>query len=372
MEESLGECYYDPDYMRDYRADLIRLVACIAVIMSHFFILTDFHSTAFSGFAMWCQGVGASFLVGSDLYMMLTGYLCCYRSFSLSGYRGWYKIMFSYVMMSLLMIFVQYYFSPVPFTIVEGLKGIIAFNTIPYAWYIEMWIGLFLLSPLLNILFHACRDRKQKKLMILILFLMCCPAEFTNRYGLYILPEYWCDFYPICLYMAGCYARQYGRLISHSYILLFCLSIPFILIFCPTLNIILSTGTYKHLLGDRGGIFYLPLSIMVFFSILNIPFSINRRVKKILAFLSRCSFDIFLSSAIVDSIVYPWLKSCTSFSQEELGYWLPMLVIAIYTLSLVLALVKKTVISIIRYVFGIIGKWCFNGYKIELLRRFIF
>lgn len=345
----------DNKYERDYRADLIRLVACIAVMLSHFFILTDFHSTTFRGFAMWSQGVGVSFLVGSDLYMMLTGYLCCYRPFSVSGYRGWHKVMISYVMMSLLMILVQYFSSPTQITITEGLKGILAFNTIPYAWYIEMWIGLFLLSPLLNMLFHACRDKRQKKFMILIIFLICCPAEFTNRYGLYVLPEYWCDFYPICLYMTGCYARQYGRLISRSYVCVFCVSILFILILCPTLNIILSTETYKHLLGDRGGIFYLPLSIMVFFSILNVPFSINRGFKKILAFLSKYSFDIFLSSAIVDSIVYPWLKSYTSFSQAELGYWLPILVIVIYTLSLALALAKNTIISIGGYVFGTIG-----------------
>ncbi len=342
--------------VRDYQADLIRLIACLAVISSHFFILTDFHSTPFSGFAMWSQGVGASFLVGSDLYMMLTGYLCCYRSFSLSGYRGWYRVIMSYVIMSIVIILIQYHSSPTQATVIEGVKGIFAFKTIPYAWYIEMWIGLFLLSPLLNILFHACKDKKQKKFMILILFLICCPAEFTNRYGLYILPQYWCDFYPVCLYMTGCYIRQYGGFIPRFYVWLLGIGILLILILCPTLNIVLSTQTYKQFLGDRGGMFYLPLTIMVFLFIFNISSNINLKTRNALAFLSRCSFDIFLSSAIVDSIVYPWLKSYHSISQEKLGYWFPIIVIIIYTFSLILALIKKTIVSIIGYIFNITGK----------------
>lgn len=345
--------------MRSYQADLIRLVACLAVIMSHFFILTDFHSTAFDGFAMWSQGVGASFLVGSDLYMILTGFLCCYRSFSSNGYQGWRKVVFSYLIMSLLMIFIHWYSLPTSVTIIKGLKGILSFTTIPYAWYIEMWIGLFLLSPLLNILFHACGERRKKKLMILILFLICCPAEFTNRYGLYILPEYWCDFYPVCLYMIGCYIRKYGNNLTYFHILLLTIGILLILILCPTLNLVLSTDTYKHFLGDRGGIFYLPLSVMVFMFLLNIPFNISIKVKNILAYLSRYSFDIFLASAMVDSIIYPWLKSF-SLTQEELGWLLPVIVIVIYILSLVLALTKDMIIKIIyygyRYLLGCILK----------------
>ena len=356
MEESIGKCYYIED-MRDYRADIIRLVACIAVIMSHFFILTDFNSTAFNGFAMWCQGIGASFLVGSDLYMMLTGYLCCYRSFSVSVYRRCYKIIGSYIIMSIFMIIVKWYFSPTLSTVVNGIKGIFSFTTIPYAWYIEMWLGLFFLSPFLNILFHACRDKNQKKFMILVLFLICCPAEFTNRYGLYILPEYWCDFYPICLYMLGCYARQYSRGTLYSYIWLFGILIILILILCPTLNIALSTDIYKHFLGDRGGIFYLPLSVLIFLFILNIPVYINLKMRKLLVFLSKYSFDIFLSSAIVDLIIYSWIKLHYSVSQVELGWWLPVIVIVIYTTSLILALVKKTIVNSVVYIFNVIKSW---------------
>lgn len=41
----------------------------------------------------------------------------------------------------------------------SGLK-ILDFSAIPYAWYIEMWIGLFLFTPFLNLLYEAIPTQK--------------------------------------------------------------------------------------------------------------------------------------------------------------------------------------------------------------------
>lgn len=47
-----------------------------------------------------------------------------------------------------------------------GMK-ITDYSAIVYAWYIEMYIGLFLLTPFLNRAYQAIPTRKQKDVLLL-------------------------------------------------------------------------------------------------------------------------------------------------------------------------------------------------------------
>lgn len=45
---------------------------------------------------MFLQGMLQSFEIGSDLYMILTGFLCCNKLFGLKFYRSGLKVVLSY------------------------------------------------------------------------------------------------------------------------------------------------------------------------------------------------------------------------------------------------------------------------------------
>lgn len=87
-------------------------------------------------------------------------------------------------------------------------------SAIPYGWYIEMWIGLFLLTPFLNILYRHIPNQKQKLVLLGTLFLITALPDWTNRYGLHLVPEFWVNCFPLFFYFAGAYIREYQPSIS--------------------------------------------------------------------------------------------------------------------------------------------------------------
>lgn len=159
---------------------------------------------------MFLQGMLASIVVGSDIYMILTGYLCCNKTFGAKFYRSGIKVIASYLFFSLLTIIVNRYLIHSGMTWASGIKGIFSFSTIPYAWYIEMWIGLFLLAPFLNIWYKALPNKRMKIYLIILLLALTALPDFFNRYGLYIVPGFWESIYPVCFYFCGCFILNYS------------------------------------------------------------------------------------------------------------------------------------------------------------------
>lgn len=77
-----------------------------------------------------------------------------------------------------------------------------------------MWIGLFLLTPFLNILYRHIPNQKQKLVLLGTLFLITALPDWTNRYGLHLVPEFWVNCFPLFFYFAGAYIREYQPSIS--------------------------------------------------------------------------------------------------------------------------------------------------------------
>ena len=61
-------------------------------------------------------------------------------------------------------------------------KELLAFTGAPHAWYVEMYIGLFLLILFLNVLYHGLTSRRQKQVLILTLLAVTALPALTNLY----------------------------------------------------------------------------------------------------------------------------------------------------------------------------------------------
>lgn len=286
---------------------------------------------------MFLQGILKSFGIGSDLYMLLTGFLCLNKEFSLKFYKSGIKVILSYLFFSVLTIAVKKYYFHYDLTWLQGFMGILSFDTIPYAWYIEMWIGLFLMAPFINLLYKAIPSRKMKQWLILILFLLTAPPDFANRYGMYLFPAFWEHMYPVMFYLAGCYIREYRPKFPKWKLTLCILGI---IVTEPLFNLAVSHPTYIQILGDRNGIACVPLAILLFLSFYDVRLS-SSRARLAFETISLRSLDIFLCSSIFDAAIYPFFKSRFYENQPQFGIYALAIIPCIFLLSFCIASAKR-------------------------------
>ena len=72
-----------------------------------------------------------------------------------------------------------------------------------------MWIGLFLLTPFLNLLYKAIPDQKQKLILVGTLYIMTALPDLLNRYGVHLVPGFWQQCFPLTFYFIGAYIHEY-------------------------------------------------------------------------------------------------------------------------------------------------------------------
>ena len=88
-----------------------------------------------------------------------------------------------------------------------------------------MYLGLFLLTPFLNLIFNNLKSQKDAKILLLVLFVMIglcgivniynfestewwkCPSSDNDYFQ--IIPKWWGSIYPIFYYFLGAYLRKY-------------------------------------------------------------------------------------------------------------------------------------------------------------------
>ncbi|MGI6030502.1 MAG: acyltransferase [Eubacteriales bacterium] len=148
------------------------------------------------------------------LFMVLTGYFQYRKQLNWRFYKGILPILASYGFISILAIAFRIWYWKEELSWFQWLCTIFDFTGDWYSWYVEMFIGLFLLIPFLNILYHGLPGKREKQLLIgILLFLTALPSLVSTFSAggrmLDILPDYWLDIYPISYYYIGAYLREY-------------------------------------------------------------------------------------------------------------------------------------------------------------------
>ena len=155
------------------------------------------------------------FYVSVPLFMMLTGYLNCNKTPTKQYYIGMVRVLVAYLVFSIITILFRKYYLAEDLDLLRWIKRIFNYSAIPYAWYIEMWIGLAMLAPFLNYMYKGIPTRNQKLLLLGSLFAMTSLPDLFNRYGLYLVPAYFSKAaYPLMFYFIGCFIREYQPLVK--------------------------------------------------------------------------------------------------------------------------------------------------------------
>lgn len=346
---------------RNASMDIIRIVAAFTVLSVHFFLHNGFYSQIVEGVPMYIMVLMRTlFSVCVPLFMILTGYLMSHKTLSRKYYSGISKTLIVFVLATLACMIFKTVHDNEPFSLKSFILGTLDFTGANYSWYIEMYIGLFLLVPFLNLAYNKLKNKRQKQVLVLTLvFLTIIPTLFnifnfdnpawwsdpkSSDTFAKLVPSWWMGFYPIAYYFTGCYIREYGiKLKTRSMLVLFLLAI---LIF-GTFNFYRSYGTtfksgiYVYWYGFEPYI----LSVLLFVLLSRIKTdNMNEKVKFVLWKVSDLALGIYLISYIFDMLVYPVLNEKITTMTDRLPFYfvtVPIVFICSMLASAVLNIAAK-------------------------------
>lgn len=288
--------------------DIIRSIAILFVIIIHSIAILGTMDKLTLSYS-WELNVLIRYTALScvPLFLLLSGYLQCGKKLERKFYTSLIPIILSYVAISIMDIAVQKYYLGIDISLSQSIRGLFDFTANSYAWYVEMFIGLFLLIPFLNIIWNNLKTNRQRLLLIAVLLLLTSLPSFFKSFivmgtKLDIIPDYWEAIYPVTYYFIGAYIKLIKpklNVFANIGLLIVSVAIPSYMCWIFTKQ----TGEYAWYVCNSYACittgFTAVCIFLLFYSIKGNPFT-----SAILKEISVCSFEMYLFSNIVDKIVY--------------------------------------------------------------------
>lgn len=339
---------------RDSRIDIIRLVALALLIMLHFILKMELYQDTVQGSRWMLICVIRQFgMCCIPLFLLMTGYLMCKADYQ-SGYaKRIVRTLFIYVFASVM----SNLFIGMTTGNFMNIKGVVLrildYSLCPYAWYVELYIGLFLLIPIINRAFNSF-ENKGKRRMIFVLVILTALPSFANVYrvgglnwwfkpssdGTYfkVVPQWWQGIYPITYYCIGAYLR--GTTIKLNRVLNGIFVIVLGLVY-GAYNYWRSNGT-AFIWGpwqEWGSWMNLTLSVLLFGFLLNCKEIENGILKRVLKVGAEAVFGAYLISWIPEQLIYASVLDKVSNPIERINHYPRALLV--YFVSILLSLVMS-------------------------------
>ena len=177
--------------------DVIRIIAMFFVVLVHATTIYHFEGaydvpTFFAGLSRWLS------YTCIPLFMILTGYLQANKKPTLNYYLKLIKILIEFFITGFVVASIYWigFGSTTPWW--EILGKMLLFSYPGYSWYINMYIGLFILAPFFNYLYKAIPDKEKWLFVISLVVLFSCPQ----------VSSYWGSAYPIMYYFIGMFLKD--------------------------------------------------------------------------------------------------------------------------------------------------------------------
>lgn len=332
--------------------DFVRCCALFFVVTVHFFLHTGYYDWPVVGFRMYIMTVLRSYLmICVPLFIVLSGYLTCKKTISLAYYKKIFYTIWIYILASACCYGYKVVFQDVTFSFSDFVLGLMKFSSAPYSWYVELYLGLFLLTPLLNALYNGLKNQREKQVLLGTLILLTAMPHVVNIYVddlkwfanpassrayVKILPTYWTGLYPITYYFIGCYLREFKlKLTIRGNLLLSLL----VFIMNGTFNYYRSYGAcfVKGPWQENGSLLILIQTVLFFSFFDNLQeHHFPKWTSRILPKISSLCFGAYLLSWVFDITIYEWLTARVSPMPLRLNY-LPLTVPLVYISALALS-----------------------------------
>ena len=352
----------DKNKGRSPNLDIIRIFALFCVVGVHFFVHTDFYAYPINSINMYIMTVLRSFFaICVPLFIILTGYLMKNKTLSAKFYLGIVKTLGVYLLASIANYIYRIAVIKEDMSVLSMFTGILNFTTAEYAWYVEMYIGLFLLIPFLNLIYNNLESKNHKLVLILTLVFLtsapsvlnvwnfASPASFllpsANTHYINLIPDWWKEIYPVTYYFIGCWLREYGLGISRGKnAVLLVISVLFWGIF----NIYRSYPSTFAVGGwvEWGGLPQIINATLVFSLLLSIKEkSVPQKLYKPLKTFSDLTFGAYLMSWVFDDFFYGFIGTMIPDITAWLK-WMPLMIALTFVCSLAASFVLNVIYNI--------------------------
>ncbi len=340
---------------RSVNVDALRVFSCLSVISVHFFLNGGFYYQPLAGpemCTMLC--LRCLFIICVPLFIMLTGYLQKNKTPGPEHYKKIGRVLCIYVLSALACGIYRYLRGQYD-SVWKILLGILDFKAAKYGWYVEMYLGLFLLIPFLNLIYLHLNTKKEKRLLLCVLLLMTSLPMLLNvfRFGdaawwseprlsteyHRLLPQWWVGVYPVTFYFLGAYLRDHPLKLSRP--LLAALTLLSVGVSAAFNYWRSRPGTFVWgSWNDWHSPFTVITAVLVFSFFLPAGKELvsPKPVAAALRFLSEISFGIYLVSFIFDDRFYPILAEHVPDIPSRLAY-MPLMVLCVFVASALLSAV---------------------------------
>lgn len=293
---------------RIYGLDLVRVASIVFVITEHFFLNNDYYGQPLCGetmaLATWIRMLAMSC---TPMFMMLSGYLCVKKQWKRGYLRGLLSILVIWLLSSVLSLALRRFRLGEQLGVLDAVRAVVNFTAVPYGWYVEMYLGLYLLMPFINAGWNAA-ERSARRFLLLSLLAMTFLPTVTNVYK-DCLPDWWIGIYPIAYYILGAWLKEYPLRLKRGWLLLGWLgfaALAAVWRWCDSGGDVFRWSTFV----DRNSALVAAQSVCLF-SLLSR--SSGERspallVKAVRA-LAKLSLPIYLASYLTDSLLYPMLRT---------------------------------------------------------------
>lgn len=358
---------------RNPAADIIRILALFSVVAVHFFLNGGFYSEIVQGKRMFILTIMRSFfIICVPLFLTLSGYLLRKKKLEVKYYSRVSKIIITYVLASLACVAFSVIYLKQDITIKNIVAGILGFTAAPYSWYIEMYLGLFLLIPFLNIIYNNLPSQKWKIWLIFTFVILTALPSVINIYNfssidwwlmpstssqtIKIIPSWWQTIYPVTYYFIGCYLSEYGLKINKV------LNLLLIVVWTVFSGGFCYWRSYKttFIWGKWCGydsLFNVVLTLLVFTLFINLDYEkmpnwLSRFIQKV----SGLCLGAYLVSWVFDNVLYPKLIEKIPVILERQVYFI-IIVPIVFVLSLIASYILSKMQLLIEKAFSLICKF---------------
>ena len=330
---------------RDTGLDLTRIVAFLCVVSVHFFSNSGYYSQWYDARIEYIMMfIRMLSMVCVPLFLLLTGYLMSGKAIelnrkSLLGYaKRLVPVLLTYALSELVILL----FENTVMNDSLGLRNyfLMLFGFYHYSWYIEMYIGLFLLIPFLNLIWRSLPEKHSRQCLIFVFLLLTTIPTFFNQLDLTtpgavldpglgvkaskLAPFWWENLYPLTYYFLGAYFREQIDIKALKTWKLSALLLGFLLMF-EIFNIRCGEyGLYWPAWTYYGGYQTVIIAVLVFLGINSVRYpALPAPAAKGIGFVSKITLAAYLVSYCPDSYLYMALKNEKYLVIERFSSWLP-------------------------------------------------
>lgn len=335
---------------RSAAMDVIRCLAFWCVVSVHFFVYTGFYHTLVLGSRMYLfMLIRSASMSCIPLFLMLSGYFMKNKTPTRQYYGKLIRTVSLYFLASGCCYLYSYRLSG---SFLSFLLETLNYRASFYAWYMEMYFGLFLLIPYVNTLYNGLPDDRSRRGLIVTLMLLTAATGVTNCFQFspesgwqiayegaesqILLPGWWQKLYPLTYYFLGAYLKDHPLKLSRiKNVLLLLLAV----ICNGTVNYFFNYGKefFHGPWQDWGSILNLVQSVLLFNLLAGMEFKcLSGRPAKLLSRISELTLSAFLVSCIFDNIVYSALTRHQPVTAYQL-LWYPVTTALVFAGSLFLA-----------------------------------